>query len=70
LGLAIVYQIIRDHNGKINVRSAEGEGTMITIELPKENSRVNVPTAADGAKAGSPLEKFLKVKAEETKVSS
>jgi two-component system sensor histidine kinase PilS (NtrC family) len=70
LGLSIVYQIIRDHNGTINVRSAEGEGTMITIELPKENSRVNVPTAADGAKAGTPLEKFLKVKAEETKVSS
>jgi two-component system sensor histidine kinase PilS (NtrC family) len=34
LGLSIVYQIIRDHSGTINVRSREGEGTMITIELP------------------------------------
>jgi two-component system sensor histidine kinase PilS (NtrC family) len=34
LGLSIVYQIIRDHNGTINVRSRHGEGTTITIELP------------------------------------
>ncbi len=34
LGLSIVYQIIRDHSGTINVRSRQGEGTMITIELP------------------------------------
>jgi two-component system, NtrC family, sensor histidine kinase PilS len=36
LGLSIVYQIIRDHGGTINVRSREGQGTMITIELPTE----------------------------------
>jgi two-component system sensor histidine kinase PilS (NtrC family) len=36
LGLSIVYQIIRDHNGTINVRSRQGEGTTITIELPAE----------------------------------
>jgi two-component system sensor histidine kinase PilS (NtrC family) len=35
LGLSIVYQIIRDHNGTINVRSRIGDGTTITIELPK-----------------------------------
>ncbi|HXD31638.1 MAG TPA: ATP-binding protein [Pyrinomonadaceae bacterium] len=34
LGLSIVYQIIRDHGGTINVRSREGEGTVIAIELP------------------------------------
>jgi signal transduction histidine kinase len=34
LGLSIVYQIIRDHNGTINVRSLLNEGTTITIELP------------------------------------
>jgi two-component system, NtrC family, sensor histidine kinase PilS len=34
LGLSIVYQIIRDHNGTINVRSRLNEGTTITIELP------------------------------------
>jgi len=36
LGLSIVYQIIRDHGGTINVRSREGQGTTITIELPRE----------------------------------
>jgi two-component system, NtrC family, sensor histidine kinase PilS len=39
LGLSIVYQIIRDHNGTINVRSAEGEGTVITIEMRRELHR-------------------------------
>ncbi|HEX7722617.1 MAG TPA: ATP-binding protein, partial [Pyrinomonadaceae bacterium] len=34
LGLSIVYQIIRDHNGTINVRSRQGGGTVITVELP------------------------------------
>ena len=34
LGLSIVYQIIRDHGGTINVRSLEARGTTITIELP------------------------------------
>jgi two-component system sensor histidine kinase PilS (NtrC family) len=37
LGLSIVYQIIRDHGGTINVRSREGQGTTITIELPAED---------------------------------
>ncbi len=35
LGLSIVYQIIRDHSGTINVRSLVGQGSTITIELPK-----------------------------------
>jgi two-component system sensor histidine kinase PilS (NtrC family) len=35
LGLSIVYQIIRDHSGTINVRSKVGQGTTITIELPR-----------------------------------
>jgi two-component system sensor histidine kinase PilS (NtrC family) len=34
LGLSIFYQIIRDHGGTINVRSREGHGTTISIELP------------------------------------
>jgi two-component system sensor histidine kinase PilS (NtrC family) len=34
LGLSIVYQIVKDHNGAINVRSKEGSGTTITIDLP------------------------------------
>jgi two-component system sensor histidine kinase PilS (NtrC family) len=42
LGLSIVYQIIRDHGGTINVRSREGQGTTITIELPREDEEVGI----------------------------
>jgi two-component system, NtrC family, sensor histidine kinase PilS len=34
LGLSIAYQIVRDHGGTITVRSREGHGTTIIIELP------------------------------------
>ncbi len=45
LGLSIVYQIIRDHGGTINVRSREDQGTTITIELPTDRGP---ETKADG----------------------
>ncbi|MCF2856161.1 HAMP domain-containing histidine kinase [Pseudoalteromonas sp. SMS1] len=35
LGLSISYKIIEQHNGHINVESAEGVGTTFTITLPK-----------------------------------
>ncbi len=44
LGLSIVYQIIRDHNGTINVRSLENEGTTITVELPRDSRGQNAQT--------------------------
>lgn len=34
LGMAIVYQLVRDHNGKILVDSESGKGTRIAIRLP------------------------------------
>jgi two-component system OmpR family sensor kinase len=34
LGLSIVYWIVRNHGGSIEVESAEGEGTIFTILLP------------------------------------
>lgn len=34
LGLTIVSELVRLHNGKITVRSAEGRGTSVTVLLP------------------------------------
>ncbi|MDI1242543.1 MAG: ATP-binding protein [bacterium] len=61
LGLSIVYQIIRDHNGTINVRSAEEEGTTITIELRREPTSVRTPVSNRSDAGQSPIESFLRV---------
>ncbi|MCX5751915.1 MAG: ATP-binding protein [Candidatus Saganbacteria bacterium] len=37
LGLSIAYKIIDEHNGKIDVESKIGKGTIFTITLPVEN---------------------------------
>lgn len=67
LGLSIVYQIVKDHNGVINVRSQEGKGTTITVELPCSNRRVKTETvrAAVGLVESSRLESFLNVEGRE-----
>jgi two-component system sensor histidine kinase PilS (NtrC family) len=64
LGLSIVYQIIRDHNGTINVRSRENEGTNITIELPTEINKQSDLEEEEGESEfkSSRLESFLRVK--------
>jgi signal transduction histidine kinase len=36
LGLPIVRQIVREHGGKIAIRSREGRGTAVTLLLPSE----------------------------------
>ena len=68
LGLSIVYQIVRDHSGSINVRSREGEGTIITVELPLENKVREPATKPENAETSktSRLEGFLKVEAKES----
>ncbi len=68
LGLSIVYQIIRDHKGVINVRSSEGEGTIITIDLPRDQ-----PTPKEPVMMPAPppiLSKHLEAKKEDSKISS
>lgn len=42
LGMAIVYQIISDHNGKIDVVSQPSQGAKITITLP-QNTTNKIP---------------------------
>lgn len=37
LGLSIVNEIIKNHNGKINIKSKEGEYTQVLIQLPVLN---------------------------------
>lgn len=34
LGLSVSYGVIRDHGGRIDLESREGEGTAFTIVLP------------------------------------
>ncbi len=69
LGLSIVYQIVRDHNGTINVRSLENEGTTITVELPIEMNNHNSLTEMDTSQMPhhqpSRLEGLLNVKSDE-----
>ena len=63
LGLSIVYQIVRDHNGAINVRSIEGKGTTITIDLSigEQNSRKMIDKTIAVEGDGLLLDKFLNV---------
>jgi two-component system sensor histidine kinase PilS (NtrC family) len=44
LGMAIVYQLVRDHNGKVVVDSEVGKGTRLHIKLPA-TGRVSKETA-------------------------
>ena len=72
LGLSIVYQIIRDHNGAINVRSFEGEGTVITVELPREFKQKTKPAVNEDIHMSaepSRLKEYLHVK-KESEISS
>ena len=43
LGLSIAYWIIKNHDGKINVESEEGEGTTFEILLPLFDEKKNIP---------------------------
>lgn len=45
LGMAIVYQLVRDHNGKIVVDSESEKGTRISIKLPASGRVTDVKQA-------------------------
>ena len=55
IGMAIVYRIVQEHGGRLDVETRPGGGTTITVELPANQSGVGaspvVQTAAAGAEA-------------------
>lgn len=72
LGLSIVYQIVKDHNGAINVRSRENEGTVITVDLPTKHRRSS-PDRTNGDKIDvepTKLKEFLNVADKNANISS
>ena len=38
IGLAVVDEIIRMHNGKLDIASSQGRGTVVTIFLPLDDT--------------------------------
>jgi len=73
LGLSIVYQIVRDHNGTINVSSKEGKGTDITMFLPIDSVNKSVTETKKPAAeepADSNLGDYLTVKKDKPTISS
>lgn len=53
LGLAIVYRIVEEHGGRIQVRSAPGEGTAITLRLPLSGPGARRAAPLDASAAGA-----------------
>jgi PAS domain S-box-containing protein len=41
LGLAVVYKIIKNHNGWISVRSEQGKGSTFTVALPSSQKNIS-----------------------------
>jgi signal transduction histidine kinase len=54
LGMAIVYQLVRDHDGAVLVDSEIGNGTRISIKLPISGRVAVAPTKQDAPRADSP----------------
>jgi two-component system sensor histidine kinase PilS (NtrC family) len=51
LGMAIVRRIVEDHGGAIDVESQPGEGTTVTVLLPRNAPQVVAAKAPEGAEA-------------------
>ncbi|HMB54601.1 MAG TPA: ATP-binding protein [Thermoanaerobaculia bacterium] len=45
IGMAIVFRIVEDHGGRIEVESGEGQGTTIVVHLPGVRAAGSTPTA-------------------------
>jgi two-component system NtrC family sensor kinase len=52
LGLSVTYGIIKNHGGKVDVQSTEGEGTRFSILLPVENPGLGLSGHTDEDRGG------------------
>jgi two-component system, NtrC family, sensor histidine kinase PilS len=55
IGMAIVYRIVHDHGGHLLVDSRPGSGTMITVELPHDETAATRAAAEPDLLAASEL---------------
>lgn len=55
IGLTVVKNVIMLHNGKINIESAEGKGTKVTITLPIDEN------AVQSARISSKVKSYMKL---------
>lgn len=53
LGLTQVYQAVRDHGGRIDVKSEKEEGTVFTLLLPVRQERLSLPQPRGNGKRGN-----------------
>jgi PAS domain S-box-containing protein len=69
LGLSLVYGIVTDSDGAIDVQSAPGRGTQITIYLPRVDPPVLAPDESEGPVAHGRGQRILVVDDEEALVA-
>lgn len=56
LGLLIVHRIVREHGGEIEFESEEGDGTTVTIYLPRHEKRMRFLPSADRERDGQVID--------------
>ena len=56
LGLLIVHRIVREHGGELEFDSKEGEGTTVTIHLPRVDKRMRFLGSGDEAAANDVID--------------
>jgi signal transduction histidine kinase len=53
LGLAIVHRIVTDYGGRVDVRSAPGQGTTFAVRFPSPVARVSEPPMTTPVRPGA-----------------
>ena len=53
LGLAIVHRIVTDYGGRVDVRSAPGQGTTFAVRFPSPLDEVSAPSRSAPVRSGA-----------------